>query len=679
MSTKDGSVLGTTQVVDNGPSSVRFDLVIMGDGYQSAQLAQFATDAQAFVTKLFATAPFDDPAVAAAINVHRVDVSSTDSGADDPKACTGGTGATKRTYFDASFCRDGQIQRLLGVNEMTALSVAGAQVPSWNMVMVIVNSTIYGGSGGSVATFSLAPAANEIGMHEMGHTAFALADEYESYAGCGVDTDRNQHPRSEPAQQNVTIDPRATNKWGDLIVNTTALPTTSNPDCTRCDPQANPVGADTIGAFEGAHYYHCGGYRPQFNCRMRVLGQPFCAVCQRQIRRGLAHYNTQADLAVAAFGEADGWRVDHHPRFAFYRADLGRVEIVGFADDGVWVSRRQPDGSFTASEHMLAAFGFEAGGWRVDRHPRFVADITGDGRADIVGFADDGVWVSHEQLDGSFTGPEHVLAAFGFEAGGWRVDRHPRFLADTTGDGRADIVGFADDGVWISRAQPDGSYAQAEHVVAGFGFAAEAGGWQVDRHPRLMADTTGDGRADIVGFGNDGVWIARAQPDGSFTAQAVFVPGFGYADGAGGWRVERHPRMMADTSGDRRADIVGFGSEGVVVSRAQPDGSFSEPQLVVRNFGSSAGGWQVDRHPRFMADTTGDGRADIVGFGYDGVWVSRAKPDGSFTAPELVVANFGYDAGWRVEQHPRLIAEFNPGRAIGFRGAGVLVPRAQQR
>ena len=116
MSTADGSVVGTTQLVDNGPSSERLNLVIMGDGYQSAQLGQFATDAQSFLTKLFATAPFDSDAVKAAINVHRVDVTSTDSGADDPKACSGGTGTTARTYFDASFCRDGKARRLLGVN-----------------------------------------------------------------------------------------------------------------------------------------------------------------------------------------------------------------------------------------------------------------------------------------------------------------------------------------------------------------------------------------------------------------------------------------------------------------------------------------------------------------------------------------------------------------------------------
>ena len=56
---------------------------------------------------------------------------------------------------------------------------------------------------------------------------------------------------------------------------------------------------------------------------------------------------------------------------------------------------------------------------------------------------------------------------------------------------------------------------------------------------------------------------------------------------------------------------------------AEADGSFTAPQLVVQNFGYSAGGWRVDRHPRFLADTTGDGRADIVGFGDGGVWVAR--------------------------------------------------------
>jgi len=35
--------------------------------------------------------------------------------------------------------------------------------------------------------------------------------------------------------------------------------------------------------FEGAHYYHCGGHRPEFDCKMRNLGVPFCHVCRQVI------------------------------------------------------------------------------------------------------------------------------------------------------------------------------------------------------------------------------------------------------------------------------------------------------------------------------------------------------------------------------------------------------------
>ncbi|HEX2273610.1 MAG TPA: M64 family metallopeptidase [Acidimicrobiales bacterium] len=287
MTTSDGRVVGSTTVVDSGPPSRRWNLVLLGDGFREAELEGFAAAVQRFVDRLFASPPFDR--LQAAVNVHRVDVASTDSGADDPVAC-GGTGAAPRTYFDATFCTAG-IQRLLVVDDVTAFSVAGDAVPQWNMILVVVNSTIYGGSGGGVAVYSLAGGAEEIALHEMGHTAFGLADEYEYFAGCGVDTDRDRHPGFEPVEPNVTTDPHpATLKWHDLVRPGTPLPTTQNADCTQCDPQPNPLPAGTVGAYEGARYYHCGSYRPQFDCKMRALGLPFCVVCGRRIRQTLAPY-----------------------------------------------------------------------------------------------------------------------------------------------------------------------------------------------------------------------------------------------------------------------------------------------------------------------------------------------------------------------------------------------------
>src|SRR5262252_2284233 len=163
MTASDGSVRGVTKIVDHGPDASRWNFVILGDGYQSTELATFESDATDFVNTLSTTAPFDQ--LWPAINVHRVDVASTDTGAADPVAC-GGTGATPKTYFDATFCGDGQIRRLLTVNTTTARSVATAQVPQMHMTIVIVNSTIYGGSGGQVAVFSKAANAQEIAIHE---------------------------------------------------------------------------------------------------------------------------------------------------------------------------------------------------------------------------------------------------------------------------------------------------------------------------------------------------------------------------------------------------------------------------------------------------------------------------------------------------------------------------------
>jgi hypothetical protein len=286
-----------------------------------------------------------------------------------------------------------------------------------------------------------------------------------------------------------------------------------------------------------------------------------------------------------------------------------------------------------APQLVVRNLGYDAGGWRVDKHPRTLADTTGDGRADIVGFGNAGVYVSQAKADGSFGPVTLVVDNFGYNAGGWRVDKHPRFLADTTGDGRADIVGFGNAGVYVSRANPDGSYGPVTLVVADFGY--DAGGWRVDKHPRFVVDINGDGRADIVGFGNAGVYVSLAQPDGSFGPVTRVVDNFGYD--AGGWRVDKHPRLLADTTGDGRLDIVGFGSAGVWVSRALTGGGYEAPQLIITNFGYDAGGWRVEQHPRFVVDVTGDHRAEIVGFGNAGVWTNMCSRSVPFVAaPDIV-------------------------------------------
>ena len=351
------------------------------------------------------------------------------------------------------------------------------------------------------------------------------------------------------------------------------------------------------------------------------------------------------------------------PRFVADLTGDGRADIVGFGLDGVWASLNNGDGTFQPPNMVLSAFSFHTG-WMVERHPRFLADLTGDGRADIIGFGDAGVWTARNNADGTFQSVKFVVADLGYDQG-WRVDQHPRFVADVTGDGRADLIGFGNDGVWVALGNGDGTFQAPKFVVADLGYDQ---GWRVDQHPRFVVDVTGDGKADLVGFGNDGVWVALSNGDGTFQAPTLVLADFNPGQG---WQGAKHLRIMGDLNGDRRADIVGFGDAGVYSAISNGNGTFAAATFILAEMGYN-NGWRIENHPRFAADVTGDGKADLVGFGDDGVWVSVTGGSGA----QLVLAGFCYNQGWRVPFHPRFLADLNGDRKadiIGFGDSGVWV------
>ena len=221
------------------------------------------------------------------------DVTSDEAGADKPNCPDGGgVGSTKDTYFDSTFCADGANQRALSGDAALAQAEVEAFLPEWHQILVIVNDPERGGYGGAVAWTSHSGSDwREVAIHEMGHSAFGLADEY------GYNGDNQTYGGSEPFQPNVTTesDP-ALVKWSALVTAGGDDPTMANADCTTTNGDPSPVAAGIVGTFEGANHWHCGLYRPVYRCMMRATSAPFCPVCTKAI------LDTMAPFAVPAPG-----------------------------------------------------------------------------------------------------------------------------------------------------------------------------------------------------------------------------------------------------------------------------------------------------------------------------------------------------------------------------------------
>jgi hypothetical protein len=278
MGSANGGIIGLSQIFGTAPRSTAFNILLMGDGFRAgAQQGTFDTACETFRDTLLAAAPFDR--VAAKINIFKLNVASLESGAGDMGRCL-----TRNTYFEAAF--DSGSHRLLICNEARAHGTAAQQLPEYTVPIVVVNTPGYGGSGGPVSVYSLAPDAELIALHEMGHSVFGLADEYGAAAG-SFEQIANQ-PLGEPHEPNVTAqtDP-ARLKWIGAVT-TAPVPILRNADCSQ-ENRSNTLPPGTVGLFEGAYHAYCGFYRPQFECRMRSVEQPFCVVCQQVI---LDHFDS---------------------------------------------------------------------------------------------------------------------------------------------------------------------------------------------------------------------------------------------------------------------------------------------------------------------------------------------------------------------------------------------------
>ena len=251
------------QILENGATGSRLNIVMLSEGYTSLQLPGFVADATTMLNKLLNTPPFKE--YSSYFNAFVIAVASRESGSDHPS-----TGVFRDTFFNSSFDSFG-IQKLLTIppNDRDANYAKGRGrvdsllqllMPEYDIVIMVVNDPQFGGSGDILAVTSIHPGAPEIVIHELGHSLAGLGDEYSTPFPGFPDV---EEPNTTREMRRDFI------KWRAWILDSTPIPT----------PPISPQYASEIGLFEGAHYHTAGWFRPKLNCKMRTYGVDFCEVC----------------------------------------------------------------------------------------------------------------------------------------------------------------------------------------------------------------------------------------------------------------------------------------------------------------------------------------------------------------------------------------------------------------
>jgi hypothetical protein len=237
-----------------GSTEHLINLVILGDGYTAEQLAKFTSDAGNFTNYLFAKAPFS--AYKSYFNVFAIKVPSAESGVKHPRTAVGCPAPpdpvlNPDNYFGTTFDVNG-IHRLVAPTNYNKIALVLANtLPAFDQVVLLANTTVYGGSGGLYATATLNTASNEIAVHELGHSFAGLADEYwagESYA-------------AEKANMTQENDPGRV-RWKNWLSPETSIGIYAYPE----KPWYKPAPG---------------------TCIMESLGKEFCAVCSEAIIENL--------------------------------------------------------------------------------------------------------------------------------------------------------------------------------------------------------------------------------------------------------------------------------------------------------------------------------------------------------------------------------------------------------
>jgi hypothetical protein len=308
-------------------------------------------------------------------------------------------------------------------------------------------------------------------------------------------------------------------------------------------------------------------------------------------------------------------------RFGDVNSD-GRADLVYRQGQGIYVriSSLSNEGE-PGSDYSLNGLALQPAAawssWSAD-YSFDVADVDGDGKADLVGRSGADVQVGLSSGNSFNISKSWTLCpeCAGFDD--W--SDHEIQFADVDGDGAADIIGRSNGRVAVGLSKGARFAAPVIWTEWGAGYSM------------AFADMDGDGDADIAGrvYGGWDVEVGLSNGKGGGTG---FEPSTRWTD----W----DPTSMmafADVNGDGAADIVGrLPTDDVRVALSTGVG---------HAFSSTASSWNTwnGTYTMDLADINGDGAADVVGCNQAGD-IQIGLAEGAIGVRAAKLAEKAYGAG----------------------------------
>ncbi len=292
---------------------------------------------------------------------------------------------------------------------------------------------------------------------------------------------------------------------------------------------------------------------------------------------------------TSGYSDANGWNADPSYwktiRFVDVNGD-GKADVCGRGWGGIQCSLST--GSAFGGAILWSSQYSNPNSWQSD--PKYwstiqFADLNGDGKMDVCGRGGAGMVCAVS--DGSQFVNLAVWTTQFSDANNWI---QPQFyqtiqLADIDGDGKADVCGRGAAGVYCGRST--GSSFGNDAFTVGANAFSDAAGFAAAQYYQTIrvVDVDGDGKADVCGRGYEYIWcqISRSTSTQTSFAPALqwvsnFGDNFGWGDSESHWGTIKPARLSVDPYTRRYVNgFCGRGSDGIVCTdtiRLQADAAY---------------------------------------------------------------------------------------------------------